>query len=107
MNITTEQIPDEVVEAAVEAFLANTGQAHTVTELQRELTAKCMRPALAAALPVLLGEPVGHVGKFAFDALNASRADEQNGFVELWMRPLSGACIALYTLPTPETPNER
>ena len=58
MNINPEQIPQGVVDLAVETFLSNTGQAHTVTELQRELTAKCIRPALAAALPVLLGEPV-------------------------------------------------
>lgn len=105
MHITPDQIPDEVVEAAVSAFLANTGQAHTVTELQRELTAKCMCPALAAALPVLLGEPVGYVGKYAFDTMNTCRNDEQNGFVELWMRPILGQCIAVYTIAAPETPN--
>jgi len=105
MNITPEQIPDEVVEAALAAF--NEFRCPNPGSITRCSNDDQMKAALAAALPVLLGEPVGHVGKFAFDALNASRADEQNGFVELWMRPLSGACIALYTLPTPETPNER
>ena len=45
MNITEDMVRD-----AVEAFLANTGQAHKVTDLQRELATTCMRPALEAAL---------------------------------------------------------
>ncbi len=40
---------DALVALATDAFLSATGQAHKVTELQRELTTKCMR----AALPVI------------------------------------------------------
>ncbi len=43
-------VDDALVERAVDAFLANTGQAHKVSELQRELTTTCMRAALVAAL---------------------------------------------------------
>lgn len=44
------EIPDWVVDCAVEAFLSSTGQAHKVTNLQRELTRECMAPALTAVM---------------------------------------------------------
>lgn len=48
--MTSIDVPDWVVDAAVEAFLSNTGQEHKVTDLQRNLTRECMAPALIAAL---------------------------------------------------------
>jgi hypothetical protein len=48
--MTSIEVPDWVVDAAVEAFLSNTGQTHKVTDLQRNLTRECMTPALTAAL---------------------------------------------------------
>lgn len=47
---TDTKIPDWVVDIAVDAFLSNTGQAHRVTDLQRELTRECMAPALTAVM---------------------------------------------------------
>lgn len=44
-----------LIPVAVEAFLGSTGQAHTVTQLQRDLTTTCMRAALEAALAALAG----------------------------------------------------
>ena len=64
MNIT-----DDMVRDAVEAFLANTGQAHKVTDLQRELATTCMRPALEAALSA---QPV---------TISTGTAKESNGRV--------------------------
>lgn len=41
-------VDEAMVERMVEAFLASTGQQHSVTQLQRDLTTKCMKAALAA-----------------------------------------------------------
>ena len=90
MNITPEQIPDEVVEAAFNAM----NPMRFATYPQQELAV-----ALAAALPVLLGEPVGRVINGFTDAMGGSvRVAEWSGDEP----PLNSL---LYTLPTPETPN--
>lgn len=89
MNITPEQIPDEVVEAAVAAW----NEHPDYGTVQSMYTA--MAAALAAALPALLGEPIlwrvrcanGQVMHFDY---------EPKHMRTYW---------PLYTLPTPETPN--
>jgi len=103
MNITPDQIPDEVVEAAVAAWNEHPDYG-TVQSMYTAIAA-----ALAAALPVLL-VPVtfkyrrlGSVdpnewypcGRELYDAFNAGTTKSK----DLEFIPLT------YTLPTPETPN--
>lgn len=104
MNITPEQIPDEVVEAFLLAEAAFVEKASTIGALVSDALA--VRQALAAALPVLLGEPVAWMLVRAKDGFiratyNAEPTEEQFAIA---------ACDGdeyrpLYTIPTPETPN--
>lgn len=104
MNITPEQIPDEVVEAALAAF--NEFPCPKPGSITRCSNDDQMKSALAAALPVLLGEPVAWMLVRAKDGFiratyNAEPTEEQFAIA---------ACDGdeyrpLYTIPTPETPN--
>lgn len=109
MNITPEQIPDEVMEAAFDAMrLAEARQFGDVKTPNNGARHECMRAALAAALPVLL-VPVtfkyrrlGSVdpnewypcSRELYDAFHAGTTKSK----DLEFVPLT------YTLPTLETP---
>lgn len=101
MNLKPEQIPDEVVEAAVAAWLEHPD----VGSVQSMYSG--MAYALAAALPVLLGEAVAWVDPASRDVINAERKHE-------WMTYFGAGgkvkaelyTLPLYTLPTQDTPNE-
>ncbi|MGS1076692.1 hypothetical protein [Pseudoxanthomonas beigongshangi] len=101
MNITPEQIPDEVVEAALKASRAvdvvRTGALAKAPDEQR------IRAALAAALPVLLGEPVGWMRRNITYKDTDGRRDGERILSE---RKVFCDDIPLYTLPTPEQFNE-
>lgn len=100
MNIKPEQIPDDVVEAAVAAWF----QHPETGDVQSMYTA--MACALAAALPVLSGEPVAWMDPASRDVINAERKHE-------WMTYFGAGgkvkadlyTLPIYTLPTQDTPN--
>lgn len=104
MNIKPEQIPDEVVEAALKASRAvdvvRTGALTKAPDEQR------IRAALAAALPVLLGKPVAWLDPASRDVINAERKHE-------WMTYFGAGgkvkaelyTLPLYTIPTQDTLN--
>lgn len=54
MNLKPEQIPDEAAQAALEKY-------YTMTGVNAKSCIPHMKAAIAAALPVLLGEPVAWV----------------------------------------------
>ena len=97
MNIKPEQIPDEVVEAAVAAWLQHpdTGSAQSMYT--------AMASALAAALPVLLGEPVAFISKTELKGIPKHGGSS----LTVLRTKQNGRLIALYTLPTQDTPDER
>lgn len=71
---TERELPDYVVADAVEAFLRSTGQSHSVTQLQRDLTTKCMR----AAIPGILS--------YAATLTRPAASDAVRGLVAKWRR---------------------
>lgn len=64
MNIKPEQIPDEVVEAMALSFFPNDYDTHL-----RKMWKPSIAEALATALPVLLGEPVGWQRRYRTDGM--------------------------------------
>ena len=124
MNITPEQIPDEVVEAAARAIERRdnphwsdeefeiwwnrdplfcerrTSWSGYVQMTRKEVALVQARTALAAALPVLLGKPVGYMRE---DSVQALRSNECSAATI--GRNTNGRTIALYTLPTMEQLN--
>jgi hypothetical protein len=96
MNITPEQIPDEAARAALEKYYRMTG-------IKADSCIPHMKEALAAALPVLLGEPVGWMRRNITYKDTDGRRDGERILSE---RKVFCDDISLYTLPTPETPND-
>ncbi|MGN6223662.1 hypothetical protein [Pseudoxanthomonas sp.] len=142
MNIKPEQIPDEVVEAAArelarrhefdpdetwQEFDRNAHHSYAAigetyedpTVVRWHLYKDSARAALAAALPVLLGEPVAWGVQFVWEGMGKSEIrmlalyrDEAEGVAYLEQQkispgiPVSVNAIPLYTPPTPEIPND-
>lgn len=102
MNIKPEQIPDEVVEAAIEAIRAEElralGGYKTPDNGARR---NAVRHALSAALPVLLVQ----VGFAAPESLNQS--ERRMSWFDVWRTQHPPFTIPLYALPTQDTPNEQ
>lgn len=106
MNITPEQIPDEVVEAAVAAWLEHPD----VGSVQSMYSG--MAYALAAALPVLLGEPVawqtrnfftyGYWSGWSQEFSEDEAIERVRRYAELG---IDAQYRTLYTLPTQDTHN--
>lgn len=94
MNIKPEQIPDEVVEIATEAYRALPA---------RTTFHDSMKAALAAALPALLGEPVAFVDPS--DLLELKRGG-CGGITCGTYSKRYGRESPLYALPTQDTTNE-
>lgn len=96
MNLKPEQIPGEAASLALEAYDRSFKSGH-------DFSINHMKAALAAALPVLLGEPVAFINK------------RELTWIPRWGGPGSavlsnkqtGKLVALYTLPTQDTPNEQ
>jgi len=108
MNIKPEQIPDDVVEAAAKALhLYGANSINTDTEWDElfdgERLEYCYwaKAALAAALPVLLGEPVAFISKTELKGIPKHGGSS----LTVLRTKQNGRLIALYTLPTQDTPN--
>lgn len=99
MNIKPEQIPDETASLALEVYDRSFKSGH-------DSSINHMKAAIAAALPVLLGEPVAWMDPASRDVINAERKHE-------WMTYFGAGgkvkaelyTLPIYTLPTQDTPN--
>ncbi len=115
MNLKPEQIPDEVVEAAMRAeqeFYAEKRYT-SFSDIGSTDARDAMKAALAAALPVLLGEPVLFQSRDRFMEFNWGpwitfeyEQDRDSDFIRMsnadgWQAEKRD----LYTLPTQDTPN--
>ena len=101
MNIKPEQIPDEVVEAALNAF--NTFPCPNPGSITSCFNDEQMKAALAAALPVLLGEPVAFISKTELKGIPKHGGSS----LTVLRTKQNGRLIALYTLPTQDATNEK
>ena len=94
MNITPEQIPDEVVEAAVAAWHQHP-DCGTVQSMYAAMAA-----ALAAALPVLLVQEGYRIDWYDTTFRGKQTVSETKCSDEF------GRSTLLYSIRTPETPND-
>lgn len=108
MNLKPEQIPDEAARIALETY-------YNAPFAGGGILVNDMKAALAAALPVLLGEPVmWDVSWYCYRLDRPGRESfategEARDFVasKLATSRVFNAITPLYTLPTQDTPNER
>lgn len=94
MNIKPEQIPGEAVSAAMTAY---------ATSCDRGVYEDAIRHAIAAALPVLLGEPVAWIYEERYGYNDSAWIERINRSMPCWETRNQ---IPLYTLPTQDTTNE-
>lgn len=117
MNLKPEQIPDEVVEAALFCTPVNEyGEdmempidAMGLGSIQQLPRAKLiMKAAIAAALPVLLGEPVAWTEKDGDEWVVYGANSEVGQHILHYQKDMHFIRIfPIFSFATPETPNER